>query len=577
MEKYAEQVHGLGFEEKQTEAGLFYYFDPETLLRKYVECMGMVDVAKAGSGEDPMVLAVTGDWAKLTAELGHLTVGLKTTDCRCKNPNTGLNVSNFQSRDEAYIFAMMFGQDSKLAYDEGPIHDFFEFFGGDTVVCKGDPEKGIPELSNFRVVTPQDMNSHWKVIGIGGASAHYFCLNCMCHKHDKGKPTKPKSRCKMCKKHPKIRKCYCHDVTDGQHLQATREVLEEHCQKTLDDSQFTKMDEMLKKSQIEHKSTTVNKQRRPCHIDFVPNNAGEAREFNTLINDELKIRFQDRKTPEELEKLLEKPRATRTKELKKEIKIQQDTLHARKTIDRNDLARWFTADQTIPCLLHLSCRVMEKLFWTLLRTTLARYMPGDNATRKKYIAEITKCMNEEVFADKYKEYRSAWKYPYSEDDDGAAFLEPRTMTGGHARKCVEGMKAVATAAFKPELDEATLNPAKTRRENKKLEKGWHDLMDVFIPLLAALDRKEDFTDEQIDELHLLCNLFFDKYATVLSAEEVTHYIHLLGAGHITYHLTKHRNLAKYSQQGWEALNQLLKQFYFNSTNHGGCQLRQQQR
>ena len=28
-------------------------------------------------------------------------------------------------------------------------------------------------------------------------------------------------------------------------------------------------------------------------------------------------------------------------------------------------------------------------------------------------------------------------------------------------------------------------------------------------------------------------------------------------------------MSKFCQQGWEALNQLLKQFYFNNTNHGG--------
>ncbi len=33
----------------------------------------------------------------------------------------------------------------------------------------------------------------------------------------------------------------------------------------------------------------------------------------------------------------------------------------------------------------------------------------------------------------------------------------------------------------------------------------------------------------------------------------------------------YRNLNKFCQQGWEALNQFLKQFYFNNTNHGGCQ------
>ena len=34
-------------------------------------------------------------------------------------------------------------------------------------------------------------------------------------------------------------------------------------------------------------------------------------------------------------------------------------------------------------------------------------------------------------------------------------------------------------------------------------------------------------------------------------------------------MEKHRNLYKFSQQGWEALNQKIKHFYFHNTNHGG--------
>ena len=39
--------------------------------------------------------------------------------------------------------------------------------------------------------------------------------------------------------------------------------------------------------------------------------------------------------------------------------------------------------------------------------------------------------------------------------------------------------------------------------------------------------------------------------------------------HLTYFFEKYGNLYKFNQQGWEALNQLLHQFYFNNTSHGG--------
>ena len=52
---------------------------------------------------------------------------------------------------------------------------------------------------------------------------------------------------------------------------------------------------------------------------------------------------------------------------------------------------------------------------------------------------------------------------------------------------------------------------------------------------------------------------------------VTNYIHLIGAGHLSYFLHKYRSLYLYNQQGWVALNQKLKNFYFHNTNHGGSQ------
>ena len=44
---------------------------------------------------------------------------------------------------------------------------------------------------------------------------------------------------------------------------------------------------------------------------------------------------------------------------------------------------------------------------------------------------------------------------------------------------------------------------------------------------------------------------------------------MIGAGHISDYLYKWRSLYQYSQQGWEAMNLLVKTFFFRQTNHGG--------
>jgi hypothetical protein len=46
---------------------------------------------------------------------------------------------------------------------------------------------------------------------------------------------------------------------------------------------------------------------------------------------------------------------------------------------------------------------------------------------------------------------------------------------------------------------------------------------------------------------------------------ITNYIHIIGSGHLPYFAKKYGNLYRFSQQGWEALNQMIKHYYFNNT------------
>jgi hypothetical protein len=47
------------------------------------------------------------------------------------------------------------------------------------------------------------------------------------------------------------------------------------------------------------------------------------------------------------------------------------------------------------------------------------------------------------------------------------------------------------------------------------------------------------------------------------------YLHMLGSGHMKYYMEVHRNLYKFSQQGWESLNSKYKQVFFRHTGRGG--------
>jgi hypothetical protein len=44
---------------------------------------------------------------------------------------------------------------------------------------------------------------------------------------------------------------------------------------------------------------------------------------------------------------------------------------------------------------------------------------------------------------------------------------------------------------------------------------------------------------------------------------------MIGSGHIADYLSKWKNLYRSSQQGWEAMNSLIKTFFFRRTSHGG--------
>ena len=138
------------------------------------------------------------------------------------------------------------------------------------------------------------------------------------------------------------------------------------------------------------------------------------------------------------------------------------------------------------------------------------------------VERVTKHVNEEVLVTSGSGFRHQWHFPLKSNGEGGGVnLEPRNMTGGHARKCVKGLKSLATVIFHPSLDESSKNPQHTRTKNSNLLYKWHCMADAFEQLMEAMDRKEDFTDDQIDDFHVLCNTFFDLYVDIFNNNNST--------------------------------------------------------
>jgi hypothetical protein len=96
-------------------------------------------------------------------------------------------------------------------------------------------------------------------------------------------------------------------------------------------------------------------------------------------------------------------------------------------------------------------RVNEKLFWTLLQVGIDRYLDGskNSAQRKAFVQTLTDCMKQTVLGNMDNQTEYQWKFPLK---DGK-YVDPRSMTNVHSRKCVQGIKALAYKIFHPSLDE----------------------------------------------------------------------------------------------------------------------------
>jgi hypothetical protein len=210
-----------------------------------------------------------------------------------------------------------------------------------------------------------------------------------------------------------------------------------------------------------------------------------------------------------------------------------------------------------PCILHGENRMgIKELSMLLLLEGISNVkkgklyadIRGEGPKMKKYIVDVERIINQSILGS--KDDPCHWCMPY---DTTEKKLGPITMDNTRVRKIVDSLEM---------LIDITVVDA-----NWKIL--WYSALQNYRIAMVLLRQKRDFTNDQIATFQRHADLFFQKWVELHQKEGVTNYIHMMGSGHFAEYLYKWRNLYRYSQQGWEAMNAMIKTFFYRRTNHGG--------
>jgi hypothetical protein len=124
----------------------------------------------------------------------------------------------------------------------------------------------------------------------------------------------------------------------------------------------------------------------------------------------------------------------------------------------------------------------------------------------------------------------------------------------HVRKFILSFEIIATFC---------ITSYQVRREK------WNDTLQSWNLVIAKARRREDFDEGAIEDFQSLADDWFDKWIKLVGRDGMSNYVHIVGSGHLLYYLKEWGNLYKYSQQGRESYNSLIKRVYFRRTQRGG--------
>jgi hypothetical protein len=217
--------------------------------------------------------------------------------------------------------------------------------------------------------------------------------------------------------------------------------------------------------------------------------------------------------------------------------------------------------QAIPCILHLENRTLLKLFFLILREGLSNaqgklHEDSMNITsmegrERKFIEVISQIMNEEILGS--LQNRAQWKMPTESNRGESLKIGTINIENYRGRKIMENFGSL--------VDHCIVEVDKRQK--------WRYAVNYYNSAMTILRQKQKYSADDIFRFQLMIDHAYLVLQSLYKKDIATNYFHMLSSRHIAWFMETVGPLNNYSNQGFEALNRLMKRYLNTRANKGG--------
>jgi hypothetical protein len=473
--------------------------------------------------------------------------------------------SQLQSKNTQIPLKVVIGKEDHTIY--GEFVDVMQNVAAFKNFKIGEENERSVDVSLESVCT--DMSAQWKGTGKGGACkvANKFCSCCATDSKDVHRAN-PSLCTRFCLEYHSEEpgwSCYHKDFLTEEAIDRQETELENMLNETVN-GRLKEIDTWLPKCRVGNKEDprilTPEGKIDPSSIHYDVRGASrqDRNSYSVLINNDLHVRSLSTRGGD----LLARQKRLRNAmiEEKKFRIIQEEVEHGNK----GRVRALFTTLNNPTCILHMHNRIALKFLSVILKRGLSNAMAGmldyklfdpetlnkvKGSLKKRFDAfrlKVEALFNTQVWGSIYAP--THWQLPVDENDKK---LLPLCLDNERCKAAIQSIDTVVDFLFTD--------------NNQPLK--YKECILLFRQLFVKLRKKTPFSDEEIVDFQRTTDEWFQRWVDLEGWEGCTNYTHMLGSGHIADLLFHHRNLYVFSNQGWEALNSLIKQVYFRRTARGG--------
>ena len=502
----------------------------------------------------PLSVASSIDGASLTKNLSIIAGGIKVTDrgARCPltqqplldNPTT----MKAQSRNVCLPLKVMMGRETKETFPEfATLFTFLDNLGAvETMPVE------LIDFMPFQCNTNCDLSAQWKGLCKGGAAKVHMLPCTGCATESDGLATPNARLCnRWCYEHSLVDPewmCFHKEMATPEHVDTMKTEVAELLSVLGSALEEILVDSKMACDDVEVEVPLVASTRNASSIHFLPQNPGEVRSFSQLLSTELMIRDLDNRGSMEM----------RRKNLQQSLQREATIVRLNREIAHGEVREgaYFLLMNTLPCILHMENRNGIKLLTMIFieglsnakKKLLYTDVNAEGVRVSRFVADVENIVNTSMLGS--KDDPCQWICPF---DAKKKEIGPITMDNVRTRRVVDALDTL--------VDFCVTDQARAAL--------WMNALNNYRTAMILVRKRDDFINTEIASYQRHADLFFQSWVKLWQKEGITNYIHMIGSGHIADYLYKWRNLYRFSQQSWEAMNSLVKTFFFRRTNHGG--------